>query len=87
MSSVCFGRLRAKHDVGASVRANTHVLLTQMLHLGLDGRASLLKIESETGTRRTQGSDAYQLLLQGHFLQLHLVDSSVGGAGKSRGGN
>lgn len=30
---------------------------------------------------------SYQLLLEGNLLQLHLVDASLGGANKRRGGN
>lgn len=30
---------------------------------------------------------SYQLLLEGDLLQLHLVDASLGGANKRRGGN
>lgn len=71
----------AEDGLRVSIRSHAHVLLTELLHLGLD-RNALLYMVSVLSNDVVWKSDGCtdKLLAQRHLLELHLVDASLGGA-------
>lgn len=82
MTSVHLGGLVVEDDVGAAGWAmSTEVLLAEALDLLLNGRSLLQVIVSTVLSKiRCDGEMAYKLFSKGDLLELHLVNSGLGGA-------
>lgn len=76
-----------EHSVGVAVRTNAEVLLAKAPNLRLNGNG-LLRRESISIVSGALGtSNTYKLLGERHLLELHLVDSGLGGAEQHRCAN
>lgn len=77
--SLNIGNHAVKHNaVVGLARADADVLLAEMLELGVDGNGFLHATIINNGQGDVDGRKPYELLRKRDFLQLHLVDSTLG---------
>lgn len=89
------GDLVVEHDVGTAGRASTKVLLAELVSLSLErstnleGKSSVyLPAEAfRAFAARREARFTHQLLGERDLLELHLVNSGLGGAGKGGRGD